>query len=145
MDIKKLTRAEQIISGSGIALLIFSFFPWFSVDLGFVSASANAWDYFFFGTLPVLLGLVMVAQVILSRLTEVKLPAIPIPWGQVHMIVGIAVAALVLLKLIIGEDFADRSIGIFLSLLAALGLAAGGFLRSKEPEDAPAPPSAPEA
>ncbi len=61
------------------------------------------------------------------------------------MIVGIAVAALVLLKLIIGEDFADRSIGIFLSLLAALGLAAGGFLRSKEPEDAPAPPSAPEA
>ena len=58
-----------------------------------------------------------------------------------------------LLKLIIGDSVGggsilgtdipsidlDRKYGIFLAFIAALGLAAGGFLKSKEPADPPPP------
>src|SRR3546814_9114356 len=47
---------------------------------------------------------------------------------------------LVVLKLIIGEDptdIVDRAYGLFLAALAAIGLAAGGFLMFKAGDDAP--------
>jgi hypothetical protein len=144
MDINKLTKSEQIIAGSGIALLIFSFFPWYGVDTSLGSASRNGWDYFLFGIIPVVLAVVMVAQIAITRFTETKLPEIPIAWGQVHMVAGILAAALVVLKLLIGDDVysfdLDRKFGIFLAALAGIGLAVGGFLRSKDPEDTVASP-----
>jgi hypothetical protein len=57
------------------------------------------------------------------------------------MIGGIAAAALVIIKLLIGIDTGgaaalgvsvNRGIGIFLAALAGLGLAYGGFMYSKE-------------
>jgi hypothetical protein len=140
VDLNKLSQSEKIIAGSGIALLLFSFFPWYGLGGG----SRNGWDYFLFGIIPVLLGAVMVAQIAISRFTETKLPDLPVTWGQVHMIAGIAAAVLVVLKLLIGDDVfgidLDRKFGLFLATLAAIGLAVGGFLRSREPE--PAPPVA---
>jgi hypothetical protein len=61
-------------------------------------------------------------------------------------------AVLVLLLVLIGDDEnvfglevdGDRKIGLFLSLLAALGLAAGGLLKSRDPSGA-SPPGAPPA
>ena len=137
MDLSKLSRSDQIIAGSGIVLLIAAFLPWFSVDVGFASASANAFEFFLVGTVPTILGVIMATQVILSRLTDVKLPETKIPMGRLHMILGIVVAALIWLKLLIGEDIgagldADRSIGIFLAALASLGLVAGGVLANRE-------------
>ena len=141
VDLNKLTQSEKVICGSGVALLVFSFLPWF----GLGGYSNNGWKYFLFGTIPVLLGVIMVAQVYLSRFTATKLPELPISWGQVHLIAGCAAAALILLKLLMGDDAGvagfsidlDRKFGIFLSAIAAIGLAAGGFLKSKEPLDTP--------
>lgn len=137
MDLNKLTQSEKIIAGSGIALLIFSFMPWYGVGGG----SRNGWDYFLWGTIPTLLGLLMVAQVAVSRLTEMKLPDLPVGWGQVHLIAGCVATALILLKLLMGDEVfgfdLDRKFGLFLSLLSAIGLAAGGFLKSKESTEAP--------
>lgn len=147
MDLNKLSTSDKVIAGSAIALLIFSFLPWFTVDFGFgASASANGWEWFLWGILPVLLGLVMLAQVAISAFSpETKLPDLPITWGQVHLGAGVIAAVLVVLKLLIGEDFADRDFGIFLSALAAVGLAVGGFLRFQEEKSGStntAPPSA---
>jgi hypothetical protein len=145
VDLNKLTQSEKVIAGSAIALLLFSFFPWYG-KLGY---DRNGWDYFLFGVIPVLLAVVMVAQIGLSRFTDTKLPDPPLPWGQIHLIIGCIAAALVLLKLIIGDDVSglgvsidlDRKFGIVLAFLAGLGLAAGGFLKSKEPAESAPPPA----
>ena len=148
MDLNKLSTSDKVIAGSGILLFIAYFLPWFTADAGIVSVDATGGDVgFLWATLPMLLGLVMAGVVIASKLFDVKLPELPVPWGQAMLGAGALAAVLVVLKLIIGED-ADgaealgidisRGIGIFLATIAALGLAAGGFLQLQEGDDAPA-------
>lgn len=145
MDLNKLTTSDKVIAGSAIALLIFSFLPW----LGLEGGSNNGWDYFLTGVLPVLLGLVMLAQVAITALSpETKLPDLPVTWGQVHLGAGVAAAVLVVLRLLMGDDIMgfdlDRKVGIFLATLAAIGLAVGGFLKFQEEKSGASstPPSA---
>ncbi|HET9770306.1 MAG TPA: hypothetical protein VFS16_05410 [Acidimicrobiia bacterium] len=157
MDLNKLTTADKVVCGAAIVFLISTFLPWYGID-GFDGANTG-WDYFLTGILPLLLAVVMVAQIAVSRFTTTPLPALPIPWGQVHLIAGAAIAVLLLLRTIIvssvdtfaGDFELDRKWGLFVALLAALALAAGGFLKSKEPEAAqvggpggyPPPPGGP--
>lgn len=139
MDFNKLSQSERIIGISGVLLLLFSFFPWFGLGDG----STNAWDNVL-SMLAVIIAVLMVLQVVLSRLTSVQLPTLPVPWGKVHLGLGVTALVLVLLQLIVGDEVnlvvtsveLERKIGVYLGLLAAAGLAAGGFLRSKEPEGA---------
>lgn len=138
MDINKLSTPEKIIGVSGILLFIASFLPWFKVSVsGFGSATGNGWDVgFLWGGIPTILGLVMVAHVVITNFAEnVKLP--DLPWPQIHLGAGIAAAALVVLKFVIGEDVptgvdVSRSFGLFLAVIAAIGLGVGGFLYFKE-------------
>jgi hypothetical protein len=136
VDINKLSTPEKIIGVSGIVLFIASFLPWFKVDYFGGTLTANAWDLgFLVGPLPVLLGLVMLAHVVISNFFEnVKMG--DLPWAKIHMGAGIAAGALILLKMLIGESAGgidiDRGFGIFIGLLAGIGLAAGGFLYNKE-------------
>jgi hypothetical protein len=155
VDLNKLTQSDKVIGVSAIALFIFSFLPWY----GKFSGSRNGWDYFLFGVIPVLLGIIMLAQIAIARFSSTKLPEIPITWGQVHLIAGGLAALLVLLKLIIGDKVhvgitglgglsitLERKYGIFLSLIAALGLVAGAYMKTQEPaEAAPPAPSPPPA
>ncbi len=138
MDLNKLTTSDKIIAGSGIILFIAYFLPWFKVDFGAFggSASASGGDVdFLWSTLPMLLGLILAGIVIANKLFDVKLPDLPIPWGQAFLGAGALAAVLVVLKLIIGEDpseLVDRSYGLFLAALAAIGLAVGGWLKFQE-------------
>lgn len=133
MDLSKLTQSDKAIAGSGIVLFIASFLPWFKVSAFGFTATGSGWDVgFLWAGLPALLGLAAAGAVLGSKLGNVKLPELPVPWGQAYLIAGGVSAALVVLKLLIGEDFADRAWGLFLATLAALGLLAGGFLASKE-------------
>ncbi len=134
MDLSKLTTGDKVVAGSGIALLIFNFFPQFGK--GSYTEGAG-----FLGWLAVLIGIVMVAEVVVSKLTTAKLPDLPIGTGQLHLILGGAAAALEVLQLALGRKYGvlgvsitlDRKFGLFLAVLAAIGLAVGGFLKSKEP------------
>ncbi|MGH9276874.1 MAG: hypothetical protein ACRD12_02005 [Acidimicrobiales bacterium] len=144
MNLDKLTSAEQIIAGSGIALLIFSFLPWF----GFGGATHNGWATPF-SSLAVLIAVVMVVQIALARLTTASLPKLPVSWGKVHMVLGLVAVGLIVLQYIIGDCASgtvlgrrvcitlDRQFGLFLGALAAAGLAYGGIRRSKEPDALP--------
>jgi hypothetical protein len=154
VDLNKLTLADKVIAGSAIGLFIFMFFPWFTVEVegggffGDFSENFSGFDVgFLWGTFPMMLGLAMLAQVAISRFAEqVQLPEVP--WSRIHLGLGIAAAVLVVLKLLIGEDggvdgatldaagvSVSRAFGIFLSALAAIGLAVGGFFKFQEGDD----------
>jgi hypothetical protein len=145
MDLNKLTTGEKVICASGILFLISMFFPWWGLDFGeFGSASNNGWDYFLTGWLPLLLIIVMIGQIVISKFTDTELPKPPLPWNQVHLIAGIAVAVLLILRVVIGasegsggfEVDLDRMWGLWVALVAAIGVGVGGLLKSKEPEEA---------
>jgi hypothetical protein len=145
VDLSKLTTSDKVVAGSGLLLFIASFLPWFGID-GF-DGSGNGWDVgFLWGGIPALLGLAAAGVVLASKLGDVKLPDLPITWGQAILGAGALSALLVLLKLLLGEeacafgtciDF-DRKWGLFVAAIAAIGLAAGGFLKFQEGDDAPA-------
>jgi hypothetical protein len=151
VDLSKLSTADKVIAGSAIALFIFMFFPWFSVPGSDVIGGVdfNGYDVgFLWGTFPMLLGLTMLALVAIRAFSpDTDLPELPFSYGQLQMGLGVLAAFLVVLKLLVGEDIAgfdlDRSVGLFLAVVAALGLGAGGFLKMREGEDAaPAGPAA---
>ena len=157
MDLNKLTLGDRIVVISGVLLLIFAFFPWFDYDIrGFEQlGTANrrsGFDFLLFGIIPVILGLAMIAQIVVSRFSTTEMPrAGALSWGQIHVILGAIAAALVVLLVIIGDeesDFGitfdgDRQIGLYLSALAALGLLAGGLLKMRDPADAATPGTPP--
>jgi len=146
VDLSKLTTADKLILGGGLAYLIFMFFPWYGVD-GVSDAGNTGWDYFLGGILPLILIVVMVVHVAITRFSpDTTLPNPPMPWAQVHLLAGGIAAALVVLRLIIGSDVdtpfgdfsLDRKFGLFLAVIAALVVAAGGFLKSQDGDDATA-------
>ncbi|HEY5887434.1 MAG TPA: hypothetical protein VIT24_06910 [Acidimicrobiales bacterium] len=153
MDLSKFSTGDRLIAGSTIALFIFSFLPWFSVTvegggLGDYSADFSGWDVgFLWGRLPLLLAVLMTAYVGLRIFSpDTSLPTLPMAWGQALLGVGIFCAFLVILKLLIGEDGGgvdslpgvdvSRSYGLFLSVLATIGLAIGGYFKFREGDDA---------
>ena len=147
MDLNKLTMGDRVIAISGIVLLVFSFFDWFSAEFqGETLDSGNAWD-FNLTLLAVLIGIAMVVIVAL-RAFGVALPE-SAPWGTILLVMGVVAFAFVLIKLIAGVDVESgpfdvdvkRKIGIFVGIIASAGLAIGGYLKFQEAKGAsPASP-----
>lgn len=126
-----MTLGEKVVAGSGVLMLIAAFLPWWKVSAFGFSASANAFDELF-ATLAVIVGIAMAAIVLVSKLGTVELPEKlgNLGWGQILMIGGIASLALVVIQWLKESDFV--SIGLWLGLLSAIGLAFGGFTINKE-------------
>lgn len=142
MDLTKLSLGDKIMAGSGIALFIFSFFPWYKVDFGGAfgggSVTQSGWHFFFTGIVPTLLALALVGYVVVTKVLDgVALPDLPVGWPLVVLGAAGLAAVLVILRLLFGGDdggtgVLDRSFGIFLAVLSVIGLAAGAFLKFQE-------------
>ncbi len=132
MDLSKFKQSQLIILGSTLLLTIGMFLNWFTVSAFGFSVSRNGFDYAGNGVIPWLIALVMSAKILVEAFApDVKLPEIN--WGMTFLILGAVAALLVLLRLLVGEsEGVSRSIGLYLSSLAAIGLAGGGFLTYKE-------------
>lgn len=158
MDMSRLSQGELIAGGSGLALLVVMFLPWYGVDVsagGFsASESANAWEVF--SGIDIVLFLVgaLAVGVAGARLAGVDLPP-DLPVGTIVAGAGALAVLLILFRIldVPGPDIPSavesnidfgRKIGLFLGLVAASGVAYGGYRAlSETPSAASTPPPAP--
>jgi hypothetical protein len=139
VDTEKLSAGEKIAGVSAVLLFLFMFFDWFSVDSGgfFTVDVGNAWQAL--DVIPIFLMIAIVAAVGVAviRLTDALLEP-TVPMNAVVAILG-AVAFLLILYRIIdppGSGFegidVNPALGIFLGLIAAAGIAYGGYRAIQE-------------
>jgi len=120
---------------SGVVLAVSSFTGWYSgsgSDQG-VSISVLGWNTGVIGKLVLFIGLVVVLVLALREL-GVQPPA-ALPESLVTIALGAVATILVLIRTIdIPDDFffAGRGIGLWISLVAALGVVVAGLLQASE-------------
>jgi hypothetical protein len=138
MKLDRLTQGERIVLVAGVLLIIdLLFVPWHNVDLGagleglvdttFTGVQA---PYSAYGVVAVILTGVMVVQIVLSRLLSLRLPAPGLPWAAVHLMAGIFVAVMLVIKLVRLTD--SLGYGAYSGVLAGILVAYGGWSISRE-------------
>ncbi len=129
----KLRPPNLVILISGAVMLIASFLPF--TETGSHSSSAWGKYYFLIATIPALLGIAMAVQVALvAYAPHVKLPekVFGFTWTQVHLVGGFQATMMMLALFVRDNGGLSRGIGLYLMLLAAIGLLAGAVLRMQE-------------
>jgi hypothetical protein len=128
--INSLSNGEKLIAAGGVVLLIASFLPWYSVDFGeFGSIDRNGWESpgAIWSVLAVIIGVIMAAVVLAPKFGNVALPDLgSVTWAQALLGLGSAALLFIILKLI--NESSSMAFGFFLGILAAIALAAGGYL-----------------
>ena len=150
MDFTRLTQGEKIAGASGIALILIMFiFKWFGLEVSgsaeafefSAEGSRNAWGSF--GFIDIVLFITVAAAIGLALIsasqTEVGLP---VAASAVVAGLGILSVVLIIFSIISPPDFgADlsgtgvdqtRKIGVWLGLIAAIGVAYGGWRAMQE-------------
>ncbi len=133
MDFDKLTLGDKIAGGCGIVLVIgLLFLPWHSWDFGGYGGSYSAVEGTnqFWAYLALLLTLAVVGTIIVTKLTSVELPELPIPLNQAIFFATIATTVLLILKLILETN--SLGWGAWLNIILAGGMTYGGFLISQD-------------
>lgn len=136
MDLKERVQPSDWVTGiGGLILFISVFLDWFKFSLGGIGMSgvggASGVDATKLCYLIALLALVVIAVVIL-RVVEVDLDAIPVPMAVVVMAAGGLSVLIVVLRMVIHQDFLSLSYGIFIALIAAIAVVVGGVLMQRE-------------
>lgn len=127
----------MIAAASAIALFIIMFIEWFGVDI----VGANAWESFSFIDIVLLITiLAAIGTAVMSA--SAQSVNTPVALSAIVTALGILSVLLVLFRIIDPPDFGlgdladavggsepeiERKIGVFLGLLAALGIAYGGY------------------
>lgn len=140
MEVDRLSTGEKIAGVSAVLLFIFMFLDWFSVSVsnGFVSVAAgNAWDWLDVIPIILLIAIVAAVGVAVVRLTDAVFePAISM--NAVVAVLGAISFLLILYRIISPPDsgFSEidvsPAVGIFLGLIAAAGIAYGGYRAMQE-------------
>jgi purine-cytosine permease-like protein len=144
MDLDRLSTGEKIAGGSAVLLFIFMFFDWFKVDIDSgsdlfsVSVGGSAWDAL--DVIPIILLIAIVAAVGVAaiRLTDAAVEP-PVSANAVVAILGAISVLLILYRIIDPPSAGDvpgvnvnPAFGIFLGLLAAVGITYGGYRAMQE-------------
>lgn len=148
MEVDKLNTGEKISAVSAILLFIFMFFEWFGAEVSGVSGfsgsvpgeGANAWDAL--DVIPIFLMIAIIAAVGVAvvRLTDADLEP-PISLNAIVAALGGLAFLLILYRIVDppgGGSFGGVSVdttlefGIFLGLIAAAGIAYGGYSAMRE-------------
>jgi hypothetical protein len=150
LDVNRFSQGQLIAAASAVLLFIFMFLPWFglpgventlpegvtdSIDLsgveGIEDENFNAWqaenplDIYLLITIAVALAGVLLA----SRGGGT---ASPVPLSAATFLLGAIATLLILYQVFDVPGDMDRKIGLFLGLLAAAGVAVGGYLSMQD-------------
>jgi hypothetical protein len=133
-----LSVGEKIILPAGVVLFIVGFLPWYSVSASYggfsASKSWNAWSEFdaFWSILAVLIGLAMAAVIVLKNLGTMTIPdnVGGVTWPKIHLGAGVLALVFLLIKFLGNHDY--TTFGLYLGIIAAAALAAGGLLMFRE-------------
>ena len=154
MDVARISFGETIAAVSGFLLILFMFLPWFGyggANLGGIagigqvgSVNANFWEASDILDVLLLVGLIAIG-VALARAAGAMPANLPAPVGTIVLGAGAIAVLIVLVRLLEPPDFGieglavSRKIGVFLGLLAAAGVAFGGYTASNERASGVAP------
>lgn len=144
----KLSPGEKIAGVSAILLFVFMFFEWFGVKVtgvgGFSGSvpggGGSAWDAL--DLIPIFLMITIIAALVMVGLRLADSTAEPpVPMSTIVAVLGAISVLLILFRIVSPPDFASfggvsveatRSFGIFLGLIAAGGIAYGGYSTMRE-------------
>jgi len=148
MDVDRLSLGEKIAGVSAILLFIFMFFDWYSIDVsvsggafvGSASGGGDAWEAFSYIDLFLLLTVIAAVAAVTIQLTDALIEP-PVSMSSVVAILG-GISVLLILYRIIDTPSAGSfpgvsvdvspTVGIFLGLIAAGGIAYGGYRAMQE-------------
>ncbi len=117
----------------GLLLAVSAFTGWYTGEGEGTTVSIMGWDTGNLGKVVLVLGLLAVLLVVLREF-GIELPA-SIPESLVAIAIGSIATVLVLVRLISKPDeffFASRGIGIWISLVCAIGIIVAGLLEASE-------------
>ena len=150
MDFARLTLGEKIAGASGIALILIMFiFKWFGLELntglgglGFsAEGSRNAWGSYGFIDIVLFITVVAAVGLVLISASDSEV-GLPVAVSTVVAGLGILSVVLIIISIVSPPDFGldlsgtgvehTRKIGVWLGLLAAIGVAYGGWRAMQE-------------
>ena len=149
VDTTRLRLGDVVAAVSGLLLLISLFLTWYTRDEGFAELGFSAWEALgFIDALLFLAAALAIAVAVLRALGNLP-PRLAVSPGLVVLAAGALSALLVLFRLLSVPDTVDvfdiadvsRGLGIFVALVASLGLTLGGWLIWNE-EGRPKPDTA---
>jgi multidrug transporter EmrE-like cation transporter len=141
MDVNSLRTGEKIAGASGVVLLIVMFLSWWGApgDIGNlaklagvdVDTSANAWQLASF--LDIIWFLTAVSGIVLAVIALQKVQTnLPVALSAIVAGLGILSTLTILYRILDTPYDAGRKFGVFLGLIAAAGVAYGGFVAMQE-------------
>ena len=144
MDTSRLRTGELIAGISAVALFIIMFLPWFGFDVGGgevaedlgiavpdVSADFNAWESFDFIDLVLLLTIVVAVGLAVAT-AMAQTVSLPVAASALTAGLGILSTLLILYRILDPPGEADREFWVFVGLVAAAGIAYGGWRSMQE-------------
>jgi hypothetical protein len=153
VELQRLSGADRLVAGAAIALLVFMlFFSWFGESVSGTlpagnpsgaSSGSSGWDTFTNSRWVWLLTIVFALASVAAIAAGSRLPS-SLPPGAIVMLLGALSAVLILYRVVhhpaasvsFGGFHASYVIkpGIWLGLIAALAIAAGGYLQLRAEE-----------
>jgi hypothetical protein len=148
MEADKLSTGEKISAVSAVLLFVFMFLDWFGAEVSSVTGfsgsvpgeGASAWDALDVIPVFLMLAIVVAIGVAVIRLTDADVEP-PFSMNAIVAALGGFAVLLILYRIIDppgGGDFGGVSVdttlkyGIFLGLIAAVGIAYGGYSAMRE-------------
>ena len=131
MDLRRLRVGEWIVGACGVLLLITLFLPWYG------DPSRTGWEAF--SVLDLILALLALAAISVPIVTAThRVPALPLALESLTALFALVGVVLVLVRVLnLPGDADGREIGLWLGLLATLGVFAGGMIGMRDERRSP--------